>query len=177
MKLQIHSAFYGSPNIFAIDVTEAVQKIAAASTIYAYINVDSSTFGIPDPDPGVVKSLSICCGYSDSSSKVHKSGVDGESIQISTSSNPIQLLEATYSSANVYIDITDPFYNYLISTINFSEIPVGDSAFMNSFCNGRDIDPGNKKVLTISYQLYPEMVEHKICICDGQSWNISKFIK
>lgn len=167
--MQIISAYYGSYNIKAIDVTARVIEIVEKTVgSKASILVSHQTFGIADPAPGVKKSLTINYQNDEHSEPCFKSGVEGTTIDFCLKKSHLEVLQAVYSSDKVFEEITGKVQTYLEKALTGYRLPVvGSADFLNQFLEGRDPDKLANKTLTLSFCVNQELIT--ICANDGQT--------
>jgi len=181
MQITVERAFYGcSQNDKVVDVTTSVQSLCSdtsGSTIS--IPVDSATFGISDPDPGLRKSLVIKYSTKNdlgvSSQPIYRMGVDGVTLSIPCQGVAVvQALEAIYGTPDEFQDITHQFNNYLALNPGSGSVVVGSKDFFNFFSCGSDPANGVPKSLYL-HLAFSGMADPKfLCGNDGQtiSWTI-----
>lgn len=172
--MKILSAFYGSCNINAVDVTSQVQSIVNNSTGTVSIFVLPGTFGIPDPDAGVRKSLTITYTYGIPSTTIKKSAVDGVTIMIDLVPNHFEFVAASYGSASIFFDIKNQMQIFTLESVANSKLVVGSAEFFNRFTYGQDIHPGVAKTLTVSFYKTKGGKLFNVCANDGETLDYNR---
>ncbi|PLK44804.1 hypothetical protein [Emticicia sp. TH156] len=172
--MKILSAFYGSCNINAVDVTPQVQTIVNSAVGTASVLVNSATFNIPDPDAGTRKSLTITFTYGIPSVTLKKSAVDGTTITLDLVPNHFEIVSAYYGTTAVYYDITKALQIFTLESVANSSLVVGSSSFFNQFTYGFDIAYGVPKTLTVSFFKPGSSRLITVCANDGQTLDFNR---
>ena len=172
--MKILSAFYGSCNINAVDVTSQVQNIVNKASGAASILVTPATFNIPDPDFGTRKSLTITYTYGIPSTTIKKSAVDGTTIALDLMPNHFEFVAATYGSTSIFFDIMDQMQIFTLESVANSKLVVGSADFFNRFTYGQDVHPGVAKTLTVSFYKSKGGKLINVCANDGETLDFNR---
>lgn len=163
INIEIISAYYGANTISAVDVTASVRNNPQRFASGIFISYE--TFGISDPAEGKRKSLVVTYKYSNNI--LVKSGVDGETLKLDHTWNQITINKASYSSLNMFVDITARFQDFVDFDTDNQNFTIGNQQFWNWFTNGSDPDPGQPKSLLLEF--VRSGITHTVCANDGEN--------
>ncbi|MEO8113013.1 MAG: hypothetical protein ABI655_01440, partial [Phenylobacterium sp.] len=179
-RLKIARAQYGrhpAAQGVIVDVTEQARNYYADPRHhdkgYVSMKVSPSTFGIPDPDPGAAKILILTMEPIDAGGATPFSMAGEDVLKIPLSalvgSDSFSFVSAVYANEYFSINFTNSLTEYFRNGLHGSSLVVGDQAFRDNFCGGKDPSPGHPKYCSFSYTRGVSGSTHYALCEDGET--------
>lgn len=175
----VNMALYGTPDVTPLDLTGAIQALfdsqyqaEPARTSFSLNNIGPALFGIHDPAPGKVKTLTLVYTLPGSgpTQGFARGGCDGDSITLTVEQQgTLQVDCAVYCTNTLSLDLTDKLRRYLADPSNSRSLTIGSAAFFAAFCHDKDPAPGIRKCFQLTYRNSPASRALSLCGSDGDT--------